>query len=165
MAKGNTDRKFYPLKGSIYYGHFFYVDPKYGKYSVTVGNLSEQNAKALASLGIVVKEDPKGVMGKCTKFNSKFPFKVFDDKGNEWNKDDWFGNGSKGTFTFYVEPSQKTTSGWIARCTRVDVTEYVRYVKPKNDDDLSDVVEDVTPPKSKAAPKTTPTPAVDFEDA
>ena len=157
-----SDHKFYPLKGSIYYGHFFTPD-KYGKYSVAVGNLSEQNAKALRSLGVIVKEDTEKGMGLHMHFRSKFPFKVVDSDGNDWDNNKFFGNGSKAVFTFYTTPSN-AKSGFTPYCVNVKVTEYIAFTPEakENNEDLSEAVND-TPKVSLK--KQVSAPIVDFEEA
>ncbi len=164
MANNSEDRKFYPLKGTVYYARFFEADKEYGKYSVAVGNLSEQNVKALKTLGLNVKEDPKGVMGSYINFRSQYPFKVYDANDGTWDTNNWFGNGTKGTFTFYTQALTKPRKMVVARCTKVVITDYIPYTKSTEEGSVYPL-QSTTDLDSVVSSKSSKAPAVDFEDA
>lgn len=129
-------REYHKIKGNIYYARTLSPDKTYGKYGVTIGNLSEATVEALKELKAPVRLDPTGVMGYNIKTTSKFPIKTVDSDANEWDANAFIGNGSVGILSFYLTVNQMNKKAMVVRPTNLKITKFIQWIPPEQEDEL-----------------------------
>mgnify|MGYP003625064604 CR=1 FL=1 len=129
------------IEATLYWPNLATVNDMSGKYQVDLGELDKSAVKALESLGVDIKTDPRKnkdypdrklfVTGK-----SKFPIKVAFRKGVEEVDPGEIGNGTKAKVRLVAyEWNFKGKEGIGVGVNKVFVTDLAKYVTDEDDDD------------------------------
>lgn len=116
------------IKGTLFYPWLATPNPRWNKYQVTVGGLSEETARALLNAGAKVKKDDK-FNGYYVILNNKEPIVTVDAGGNGVSDKiaKSVGNGTVANINAAIVPSKFNNAGQY--CEGVQIIKLVEYSK------------------------------------